>query len=122
MRSKTPAPNRVGILVPRAGWLLKYHCGSASDTGKPPRPRMTRDRPAAMHLSGAGSPRTPRRILFATESWSAQRELRHELGQRLRVEAEDALTPATSDAAGSKPSGGRVKFVRWLCEIAVKLI
>src|SRR5688500_20220931 len=33
-----------------------------------------------------------------------------------------AFTPATSEAAGSKPSGGRVKFVRWLCEIAVKLI
>src|SRR6185295_5993953 len=31
-----------------------------------------------------------------------------------------ALTPATIDADGSKPSGGRVKFVRWLCEIAVK--
>src|SRR5687767_14485361 len=31
-----------------------------------------------------------------------------------------ALTPATSEAAGSKPSGGRVKFVRWLWEIAVK--
>ena len=33
-----------------------------------------------------------------------------------------ALTPATSEAAGSKPSGGRVKLVRWLWEIAVKLI
>ena len=33
-----------------------------------------------------------------------------------------ALTPATSEAAGSNPSGGRVKFVRWLWEIAVKLI
>ncbi len=33
-----------------------------------------------------------------------------------------ALTPATSEAAGSNPSGGRVKFVCWLWEIAVKLI
>src|SRR5688500_16316365 len=33
-----------------------------------------------------------------------------------------AFTPATSEAAGSNPRGGRVKFVRWLCEMAVKFI
>src|SRR5687767_8857925 len=32
-----------------------------------------------------------------------------------------AVTPATSDAAGSNPSGGRLKAVFCVCEIAVKL-
>src|ERR1700682_6783545 len=38
LRSKTPGPNIAGILTPRAGWLLKYHCGSPRETESPPSP------------------------------------------------------------------------------------
>src|SRR5688572_1726305 len=37
-KSNTPAPKRAETALPKAGWLLKYHCGSASDTGRPPSP------------------------------------------------------------------------------------
>src|SRR6266513_4316921 len=36
--SNTAAPKSEGILVPSAGWLLKYHCGSVSAIGTPPSP------------------------------------------------------------------------------------
>src|SRR6266550_3471623 len=122
-RSNTVAPKSDRILLPNAGWLLKYHCGSVSAIGRPPSPSNDSRYACCDALvcgrlpaSSAEKPILEGTVVGPNGSF----ETSDVKGSASKLKS--ALTPTTSVAAGSKPSGGRVKFVRWLCEMAVKLI
>src|SRR2546423_15517699 len=121
-RSKTAGPKREGILLPSAGWLLKYHCGSVSTMGKPPSPSNdSRYACCAALVCGRLAANSAENATLdgTVVGPCGSRDTNEVNGSASKLNR--ALTPATSEAAGSNPSGGRVKFVRWLCEIAVKL-
>ena len=107
------APNRPGIFVPNAGWLLKYHCGSFSEIGSPPSPsndsRYACCEALVCGRLAANSAENPMRDGIVVGP-NGNFETRAVSGSASKLKS--ALTPATSDAAGSNPSGGRVKLVR----------
>ena len=113
------AASRLGL---GSGRLPKYQAASASGTWMPPSPSndSTYACPAALGWGRlvANSPLTSIRdgaVAITCGSRSSARVS----GAASKVKL--PLTPATSDDAGSRPSGGRLKAVFCDCEIAVKL-
>src|SRR5687767_9963549 len=104
------------------GLLDRNHAGSSVVSETPPSPSKlsTHACPAAF---GCGR-------LVASSAWMAMRESPGRSPKGSRDSADESsgasklqlpATPATSDDAGSKPSGGRLYCVFCDCEIAVKV-
>src|SRR5690349_12152360 len=112
-RSNTVAPKIAGTLAPSAGWLLKYHCGSLREIGNPPSPSNDSryacwDAFVCGRLAANSAENATREGTVVGPYGNFDTSRVNRSGSKLNK----ALTPATSDAVGSKPSGGRVKLVR----------
>src|SRR2546423_7548639 len=111
--SNTAAPKSEGILVPSAGWLLKYHCGSLSEIGTPPSPSNDSryaccDALVCGRLPASSAENPILDGIVVGPYGSLETSVVNGSASKLNR----ALTPPTSDAAGSKPSGGGGKSVR----------
>src|SRR6476620_2199378 len=114
-RSRVCAPKRRGNCRPSAGWLLRYHWLSSSDTWIPPSPSNdSRYACPATFGSGRLAANSPETLIRdgAVVAPYGKCETRLVSGDASKLNS--AVTPATSDPAGSNPSGGRLNVVVWV--------